>query len=417
MPVRTPIYLDNHATTAIDPRVLEAMMPYLTEHFGNAASNTHVFGWTAESAVKVAREQIAGLIGAGPSEIVFTSGATEADNLAIKGAAGFYEQRGNRIVTVATEHKAVLDSCAYLELHGHPVTYLTPGPDGLVTPEQVADAVDSETLLVSVMLVNNEIGVIQPIEAIGAAIKAKNPKTLFHCDAVQGVGKIPFDVHAGELDLVSISAHKMYGPKGVGALWVRRRPRVRLAPQIHGGGHERGMRSGTLPVANIVGFGKACELAATEMNEESERVLGLRERLRSGLEARIEEVSVNGSLEHRVAGNLNMSFGYVEGEALLMALRDVAVSSGAACSSASKEPSYVLDAIGVPRERAAGSIRFGVGRFNTEAEIDYVIERVVESVDRLRSLSVAWKQRPSAAGSSQPESEERDDRVESTVSG
>jgi cysteine desulfurase len=388
MALALPIYLDNLATTRCDPRVLEAMLPYFTEHYGNAASRSHPFGWTAEAAVDLAREQIAGLIGASAREIVLTSGATEANNLAIKGAASGNRSRGDHIVTVATEHKAVLDPCKRLAAEGYRVTILTPDRDGLVTPAQVAAAVDEGTILVSVMHVNNEIGVVQPIAEIGQAIKEKNPKTLFHCDAAQGAGKLPFAVEAMHVDLVSMSAHKMYGPKGVGALWVRRRPRVRLDALLDGGGHERGLRSGTLPVPLVVGFGAACDLALAELPGEAERIRGLRDRLYHGITSQLDGLHVNGSLEHRVPGNLNLSFGGVDGESLLMALKDVAISSGSACTSASLEPSYVLRCLGVDDELAHASIRFGIGRFNSEEEIDYTIALVVDQVRRLRALDV-----------------------------
>jgi len=389
--VTLPIFLDNHSTTATDLRVVQAMLPYFTQHYGNAASRNHVFGWTAEAAVENARAQIAALIGGDGKEIVLTSGATEANNLAIKGAASFYKKQGNHIITVETEHKAVLDTCKRLQREGCEVTYLTPGKDGLVTPEQVVAAMTDKTILVSIMLANNEIGVIQPIEAICAAVKAKNPKCLFHTDAVQGAGKIPFDVEKAKVDLVSLSAHKMYGPKGIGALWVRRKPRVRLDPIIDGGGHERGMRSGTLPVPLIVGFGKAAEIAKEEMESDAIRIKALRDRLYRGITSRLTETYVNGSMEHRLPGNLNISFAFVEGESLLMALKDIAVSSGSACTSASLEPSYVLRALGVGDELAHTSIRFGIGKYNTEAEIDYVVDLVVKSVDRLRALSPLWE--------------------------
>ncbi|MCG8421532.1 MAG: IscS subfamily cysteine desulfurase [Proteobacteria bacterium] len=389
--MKLPIFMDNHSTTPVDPRVVEAMLPYYTEYYGNAASRNHVFGWNAEAAVDHAREQIAGLIGGTAKEIVFTSGATESDNLAIKGAASFYKKRGDHIITLETEHKAVIDPCKRLSREGYRVTFLRPGKDGLVTPEQVVEAMDDKTILVSIMHVNNEIGVVQPIARIGEAIKAKNAKCLFHCDAVQSVGKLPFDVNEMRVDLVSMSAHKMYGPKGIGALWVRRKPRVRIDPIIDGGGHERGMRSGTLPVPNIVAFGQACELAKTEMAEETKRVRTLRDRLYRGITSRLEEVYVNGSVEHRIPGNLNISFAFVEGESLLMALKDVAVSSGSACTSASLEPSYVLRSLGVGDELAHTSIRFGIGRFNTEEEIDYTVDLVVQSVQRLRELSPLWE--------------------------
>jgi cysteine desulfurase len=389
MALALPIYLDNHATTRCDPRVVEAMLPYFSEHYGNAASKSHSFGWTAEAAVDFAREQIATLIGARAKEIVLTSGATEANNLAIKGAAWAQRGRGDHIVTVATEHKAVLDPCKRLAAEGFRVTFLQPDRDGLVTAAQVAEAVEAGTVLVSVMHVNNEIGVIQPIAEIARAIKEKNPGALFHCDAVQGLGKLPFDVESLHVDLVSMTAHKMYGPKGVGALWIRRKPRVRLDALIDGGGHERGLRSGTLAVPLIVGFGAACEIAQTEMASEAERVRALRDRLYQGLTAGLDDVHVNGSLAQRVPGNLNVSFGGVDGESLLMALKDVAISSGSACTSASLEPSYVLRCLGVDDELAHSSIRFGVGRFNTQEEIDYTIELVVASVRRLRELSSA----------------------------
>lgn len=391
MAIDLPIFMDNHSTTPVDPRVVEAMLPYFTKYFGNASSRNHSFGWTAEAAVERAREQIAALIGAKAKELVFTSGATESDNLAIKGAASFYKKRGRHVVTVATEHKAVIDSCKRLSRDGAEVTFLTPSSDGLVTPEQVAGAMRDDTVLVSVMHGNNEIGVIQPIAAIGAAIKAKNPKVVFHCDAVQTVGKVPFDVNEMNVDLVALSAHKMYGPKGVGALWVRRKPRVRVDPLIDGGGHERGMRSGTLAVPNIVGFGQAAELAKAEMAEEADRCGALRDRLYRGITAKLDEVYVNGSIEHRLPGNLNISFAFVEGESLLMALKDVAVSSGSACTSASLEPSYVLRALGVGDDLAHTSIRFGLGRFNTAEEVDYVIDVVVKAVKRLRDLSPLWE--------------------------
>ena len=389
--VKTPIFMDNHSTTAVDLRVVHAMLPFFTQHYGNAASRNHVFGWTAEAAVEHARGQVAAVIGGDGKEIVWTSGATESNNLAIKGAAGFLKKQGNHIITVETEHKSVLDTCKRLEREGCTVTYLRPAKDGLVTPEQVTEAMTDKTILVSIMVANNEIGVVQPIEAIGAAIKAKNPKTLFHTDAVQAFGKIPFNVDRAKVDLVSVSAHKVYGPKGVGALWVRRKPRVRIDPIIDGGGHERGMRSGTLAVPLLVGFGKAAELAREEMDDEAVRLRSLRDRLYKGITSRLTETYVNGSMEHRLPGNLNISFAFVEGESLLMALKDVAVSSGSACTSASLEPSYVLRALGVGDELAHTSIRFGLGRFNTEAEVDFVIDLVVKSVERLRSLSPLWE--------------------------
>ncbi|HEY0190294.1 MAG TPA: IscS subfamily cysteine desulfurase [Kofleriaceae bacterium] len=389
--VTLPIFMDNHSTTAVDLRVVQAMLPFFTQHYGNAASRNHSFGWTAEAAVDNARAQVAKLLGGDAKEIVWTSGATEANNLAIKGAASYLRKQGNHIITVETEHKCVLDTCKRLQREGFEVTYLTPAKDGLVTPEQVVAAMTDKTILVSIMLANNEIGVIQPIAEIGAAIKAKNPKVLFHTDAVQGFGKIPFDVEKAKVDLASVTAHKLYGPKGIGALWVRRKPRVRIDPLIDGGGHERGMRSGTLPVPLIVGFGKAAELAGEEMAEDAARTRALRDRLYHGLTSRLTEIYVNGSLEHRLPGNLNISFAFVEGESLLMALKDLAVSSGSACTSASLEPSYVLRALGVGDELAHTSIRFGIGRFNTQAEVDYVVELVVASVERLRTLSPLWE--------------------------
>ena len=389
--VQVPIFMDNHSTTPVDLRVVQAMLPYFTQHFGNPASRNHSFGWAAEAAVENARAQVAALIGGDAKEIVFTSGATEANNLAIKGASTFYKKQGNHIITVETEHKCVLDTCKRLQRDGYEVTYLTPQKDGLVTPEMITAAMTDKTIIVSVMAANNEIGVVQDFAAIGAAIKAKNPKTLFHIDAAQAVGKIEFDVEKAKADLVSFTAHKIYGPKGIGALWVRRKPRIRIDPQIDGGGHERGMRSGTLPVPMIVGFGKAAELAKDEMAAEAIRLRALRDRLYRGISSRLPETYINGSMEHRLPGNLNISFAFVEGESLMMALKDVAVSSGSACTSASLEPSYVLRALGVGDELAHSSIRFGIGRFNTEAEVDYVIDLVVKSVERLRTLSPLWE--------------------------
>jgi cysteine desulfurase len=389
MALKLPIYMDNNATTALDPRVLEAMLPYFREVYGNAASRSHSFGWTAEKATDQAREQVAALIGATGKEIVWTSGATESDNLAIKGAAEFLKDRGNHIITAQTEHKAVLDTCKRLEKEGFEVTYLPVGEDGRVDPQVVRAAMTDKTILVSIMLANNEIGSVNPVEQIGAVVKERG--ALFHIDAVQGVGKIPFDVNAARADLVSLSAHKMYGPKGVGALYVRRKPRVRLTAMIDGGGHERGMRSGTLNVPGIVGFGVAAELCRLEMPEEAKRTLALRERLRKGIAERVSDTYINGSLEHRLPGNLNVSFAYVEGEAMLMALKDVAVSSGSACTSASLEPSYVLRAVGVGEELAHTSIRFGIGRFNTEEEVDFVIDLVARKVTKLRELSPLYE--------------------------
>lgn len=389
MALKLPIYMDNHATTQLDPRALEAMMPYLCENFGNAASRSHSFGWTAEKASDDAREQVGALMGASGKEIVWTSGATESDNLAIKGVAEFYKDKGNHIVTAQTEHKAVLDTCKRLEKEGFEVTYLPVDKDGRVNPQAVADAMTDKTILVSIMLANNEIGTINPVNEIGEIVKARG--ALFHIDAVQGVGKIPFDVNASKADLVAISAHKMYGPKGVGALYVRRKPRVRLTPLLDGGGHERGMRSGTLNVPGIVGFGKAAEIARLEMPEESRRLFALRERLRQGLQSQVAHTFINGSFEHRLPGSLNISFAYIEGEAMLMGLKDIAVSSGSACTSASLEPSYVLRALGVDEELAHTSIRFGLGRFNTEEEVDFVINLVVGKVNKLREMSPLWE--------------------------
>ncbi len=389
MSLKLPIYMDNHATTQVDPRVFDAMLPYFRDEFGNAASRSHVFGWRAEEAVEKARDEVAKLIGAQGKEIVWTSGATESDNLAIKGVAEFYKDRGSHVITAQTEHKAVLDSCKRLEKQGYVVTYLPVDPDGRVNPNTVAAAMTDKTILVSIMLANNEIGTVNPVAEIGAVVKKGG--AFFHIDAVQGIGKIPFDVNASQADLVSLSAHKMYGPKGVGALYVRRKPRVRLTPILDGGGHERGMRSGTLNVTGIVGFAKAAELCRLEMAEEGKRTLALRERLRKGIEARVPNISVNGSLEHRLPGNLNLSFAFVEGEAMMMSLKDVAVSSGSACTSASLEPSYVLRALGVPEEMAHTSIRFGLGRFTTEEEVDYVIDLVAEKAKRLREMSPLWE--------------------------
>lgn len=437
--LKLPIYLDNHATTPLDPRVLEAMQPYLTEDFGNAASRNHPFGWKAEAAVEKARKQVADLIGASDKEIVFTSGATESDNLAIKGVVEFYHSKGDHVITLATEHKAVLDTCKRLErvraeridelkmqrlmeltdvevtlenvaelsrkhdldndpifkkwverlAAGARVTYLEVEKDGRVDLAKLREAITEKTVLVSVMLANNEIGVVQPIAEIGKICRERG--VLFHTDAVQGAGKVPFDVNAMNIDLASLSGHKIYGPKGVGALYVRRKPRVRIAPLIDGGGHERGMRSGTLNVAAIVGFGKACEIARLERDEEAKYLLRLREKLRRYLFDHLDMVTLNGSLEHRLPGSLNVSFAFVEGEALMMAMKDVAVSSGSACTSASLEPSYVLRACGVEEDMAHSSIRFGIGRFNTEEEIDYVGRLVVEKVTKLREMSPLYE--------------------------
>jgi len=434
-----PIYMDNHATTALDPRVLEAMLPYLREDFGNAASRNHAFGWRAEAAVEQARAQVAALSGAQANELGFTSGASESDNLALKGVAEFYRSKGDHIITLKSEHKAILDSGKRLERMrqerleelkllrlmeltggevkpedadalsaqykldqdpvlqrwaavvraGARVTYLDVEKDGRVDLGKLADAMTDRTILVSVMLANNEIGTVQPLAEIGKLCRSRG--VLFHTDAVQGVGKVPFDVESMKVDLASITAHKLYGPKGIGALYVRRKPRVRIAPIIDGGGHERGMRSGTLNVAGIVGFGKAAEIARTEMAAESARILALRERLRAKLTSELDMCTVNGSLEHRLPGNLNISFAYVEGEALMMAIKDVAVSSGSACTSASLEPSYVLRALGVEEDMAHSSIRFGLGRFNTESQVDAVARLVVEKVKKLREMSPLYE--------------------------
>ncbi len=388
--VHLPIYMDNHATTPLDPRVLEAMMPYLTTKFGNAASHNHSFGWEAERAVDAAREQVANLIGATAKEIIFTSGATESDNLAIKGIAEMYRERGNHIITQATEHKAVLDTCKRLEKQGYRVTYLPVKADGIVDLEDLRRAIDDKTILVTIMAANNEIGVLQPVREIGRICHEHG--VLFHTDAVQAAGKVPFNVIDDFVDVASISAHKIYGPKGMGALYVRRRnPRVQIAEQINGGGHERGMRSGTLNVPGIVGMGKACEIARQEMTEEAARLAAMRDRLKAKLEGELDYVHVNGAMEHRLPGSLNMSFLYVEGESLLMGINDVAVSSGSACTSATLEPSYVLKALGLGDEVAHSSIRFGLGRFNTEAEVDYVAAKVIQVVRHLRELSPLYE--------------------------
>jgi len=389
MAVKLPIYFDNHATTQVDPRVVQAMLPYFTEKFGNAASRNHPFGWAGEEAVENARAQVAALIGATPKEIIFTSGATESDNLMIKGVAEMYREKGNHIITQAIEHKAVLDTCKRLEKDGFEVTYLPVGKDGRVNPEDVRKAITPKTILITIMYANNEIGVINPVQEIGKI--AKEHGVFFASDGVQAVGKIPVDVQKDNIDLLAISAHKIYGPKGVGALYVRRRnPRVQLAAIIDGGGHERGMRSGTLNVPGIV-VGAACEIAQKEMAQESVRLAKLRDRLKAGLEAKLDEVFVNGSLEHRLPNNLNMSFAYVEGESLLMGINDIAVSSGSACTSATLEPSYVLKALGVGEDLAHTSIRFGLGRFNTEEEVDYVTDKMVTVVTKLRELSPLYE--------------------------
>ena len=386
--IKLPIYLDYQATTPVDPRVMDAMLPYFTEKFGNPHSRSHAYGWEAEEAVETARAQVAGLVGADAREIVFTSGATESNNLAIKGVAHFYGDRRKHIVTVQTEHKCVLDSCRHLEQEGFEVTYLPVQPNGLIRLDDLEAAVGEETMLVSVMAVNNEIGVIQPIAEIGAFCRAR--KIFFHTDAAQAAGKIPLDVNEMNIDLMSISGHKLYGPKGVGALYVRRKPRVRLHAIINGGGQERGMRSGTLPGALCVGFGAACEIAQRDMAADDERLRRLRDRLLDGL-SDIPDIYVNGDLERRFPGNLNISFAYVEGESMLMALKDLAVSSGSACTSASLEPSYVLRALGVDEELAHTSIRIGIGRFTTEGEIDYAVRTIHEHVGRLREMSPLWE--------------------------
>ncbi|HEY6361637.1 MAG TPA: IscS subfamily cysteine desulfurase [Vicinamibacterales bacterium] len=388
--MKLPIYMDYHATTPVDPRVLDAMVPYFTHDFGNAASRNHSFGWTAEEAVEAARKQVADLVGANPKEIIFTSGATESNNLAIKGVAEMYREKGNHIITCVTEHKAVIDTCKKLEKQGGRVTYLPVQKDGRISLEDLRAAITDKTILITIMTANNEIGVLQPIPEIGAIAKEKG--ILFHTDAVQAAGKVPFDATAMKADLVSMSAHKMYGPKGVGALYVRRRnPRVLLAEQISGGGHERGMRSGTLNVPGIVGLGKAAAIAKAEMGVEGERLRKLRERLNEGLHRNLDEIYINGSMEHRLPHNLNISFAYVEGESLLMGINDVAVSSGSACTSASLEPSYVLKALGAGDDLAHSSIRFGLGRWTTQEEVDYVVEKLTNVVRRLREMSPLYE--------------------------
>jgi cysteine desulfurase len=391
MTLKFPIYMDNHATTPVDPRVLSAMLPYFTETFGNAASRTHAYGWSAEAAVDDARDTVARLINAeSGKEIAFTSGATESDNLAIKGVAEYYQAKGNHIVTTTIEHKAVLDSCKRLEKQGFTVTYVNVGPDGLVRPQDIEAAMTDKTILVSVMLANNEVGTIQPIAEIGKITRARG--ALLHCDAVQGLGKTPFDVRAMNVDLASLTAHKIYGPKGVGALYVRRsKPRVRLAAQMDGGGHERGNRSGTLNVPGIVGFAKACKILIEEGAAEAEKIGALRDRLHRRITSELDAVVLNGSAEHRLPGNLNISFSFVEGEGLMMAIKDVAVSSGSACTSASLEPSYVLRSMGLEEDMAHSSIRFGLGRFNTEEEVDYVADLVIAKVKRLREMSPLYE--------------------------
>jgi len=390
--VKTPIYMDNHSTTPVDPRVLDEMVPYFIEKFGNAASRNHAFGWEAEAAVDEARERVARLIGASsPKEIIFTSGATESDNLAIKGVAEFYREKGNHIITCATEHSAVLDSCKALERRGYRVTYLSVDQYGFVDPEKLREAITDKTILISIMTANNEIGTIHPIKEIGKIAKERG--ITFHCDATQGVGKIPTDVGEMGIDLLSMTAHKIYGPKGIGVLYVRaRNPKVQLSPIFDGGGHERGMRSGTLNVPGIVGLGKACQIAKQEMAEEAAHHIRLREKLKDGIFTRLDEVYLNGHPTQRLPGNLNVSFAHVDGESLLMGLKEIAVSPSSTCTTASLEPSHVLRALGVKEDLAHSSIRFGLGRFNTEEEVDYTIKRIVEEVSRLRAMSPFYKQ-------------------------
>jgi len=385
---RKPIYLDYSATTPIDPRVAEKMIPYITEHFGNPASRSHSFGWTAEKAVEEAREEVAKLVNADPREIVWTSGATESNNLAIKGASHFYSTKGKHVLTIATEHKAVIDAVRELEREGFTATYLEPQPNGLVDLEKFKKAIRPDTVLASVMLVNNEIGVIQDIEALGNICREQ--KVIFHVDAAQATGKVDIDLEKLPVDLMSFSAHKTYGPKGIGALYVRRKPRIRIEAQMHGGGHERGMRSGTLATHQIVAMGEAFRIARLEMKSENERIKKLRDKLLQGLQS-IEEVYVNGDLTHRIPHNLNISFNYVEGESLIMAVKDIAVSSGSACTSASLEPSYVLRALGRSDELAHSSIRFSIGRFTTEADVDFTIQLLKDKIEKLRELSPLWE--------------------------
>jgi len=390
MPLKLPIYLDYNATTPIDPRVLEAMMPCLTGDFGNAASKSHAFGWKAEAAVETAREQVAGLLGAAPREIVWTSGATESNNLAIRGAAEMYHQKGRHVITCLTEHRAVLDPCRHLEAGGWRVTFLGVDAFGRLDARQIDDAITDETVLVSIMAANNEIGTIHPVAEIGAVCKARG--VLFHCDATQAVGKIPLDVEAMGIDLLSASAHKIYGPKGVGCLYVRRRgPRVRLTCQMHGGGHERGLRSGTLNVPGIVGFGAAAEMGRGEMTGDAERLAALRDRLHAGITDRLEDVPLNGHPTERLPNTLNLSFAYVEGEALMMKLRNLAVSSGSACTSESRDPSHVLTALNVPERLANSSLRFSLGRPTTAEEIDFALDEIERGVTELRELSPLYE--------------------------
>ena len=388
--MKLPIYMDYHATTPVDPRVVETMLPYFTEDFGNAASRNHPFGWKAEKAVDRARKQVADLVSAKPKEIIFTSGATESNNLAIKGVAEMYREKGNHIITCVTEHKAIIDTCKWLEKQGSRVTYLPVQKDGRINLDDLRTAITSKTILITIMTANNEIGVLQPIEEIGTI--AKEHGIIFHTDAVQAVGKVPFNVNEMKVDLVSLSAHKMYGPKGIGALYVRRRnPRVLLSEQINGGGHERGMRSGTLNVPGIIGLGAAAELCHEEMDTDTARLSGLRDRLNKRLHQKLDEIYVNGSMEHRLPHSLNISFAYVEGESLLMGINDVAVSSGSACTSASLEPSYVLKALGAGDDLAHSSIRFGLGRWTTEEEVDYVVDKLTSVVRRLREMSPLYE--------------------------
>ena len=388
--MKLPIYLDNHSTTPCDPRVAETMLPYFTEKFGNAASRNHSFGWEAEEAVEVARKQIAHLIHADAKEIIFTSGATESDNLALQGVVEMYREKGDHIITSSTEHRAVIDTAKYLEKKGVKVTFLPVDKTGMVSPDDVRNAITDKTILISVMLANNEIGTINPVTAIGKVAKEKG--VLFHCDATQGVGKIPVNVQEMGIDLMSFTAHKIYGPKGVGALYVRRKaPRVRLEPMMYGGGHERGMRSGTLPVPLIVGFGKACELCEQEMLAESVRMTKMRDRLQEGIMKGMDEVYLNGHPTERLPNNLNISFAYVEGEALLMGVKEIALSSGSACTSATLEPSYVLRALGVGSDLAHSSIRFGLGRFNTDEEVEYTVDRMIKAVTHLREMSPLYE--------------------------
>src|SRR5579863_2166921 len=388
--MKLPIYMDNHATTPVDPRVFEAMRPYLTNIFGNSASRNHSFGWEAEEATEKARKQIASLIGATAKEIVFTSGATESNNLALKGVAEMYGEKGNHIITAATEHKAILDTCKHLEKNGIRVTYLPLQANGLIDLDMLKDSITDKTVLISIMYANNEIGVIQPMAEIGRIAHERG--VLFHSDGVQAVGKVPVNVIKDNIDILSLTGHKLYGPKGVGALYVRRKgPRVQLAAQMDGGGHERGMRSGTLNVPSIAGFGEACAIAQREMPEESKRLSFLRDKLRRHLESELDEVYINGTMESRLPHNLNISFAYVEGESLLMGINDVAVSSGSACTSATLEPSYVLKALGAGDDLAHSSIRFGLGRFNTEEEVDYVSAKVIDVVKKLRELSPLYE--------------------------